>query len=250
MTVGLMPYDKAVEYGISVSRKVVYTSSWLGWFASPYKDKILLNINNSSTGAYTTNPDAFAKKAVKIYNTLDPELVTIENEELLHGDIKTYCAELTAAAKVLPVTNGGLTTGHLSAWYYKYNQWDTDFFKCNVFQKDAFLSGGLDDEIRNTEYELNVLKGLNIPFVNVHYYIGNSNQVEGLVRLFNTLSGWIGKPLISNEAGIYVSDLLPSVVDIAARCEMKYLILYSGTGTEGSGKALPISNLDFVNAVK
>lgn len=242
MYLGIMPYEVAIKYGVNLTRKVVYTSSWLGWFASAYKQRVLLNVNYSSDqGSFAPDLNAFKSKLLKIKNTLKPEFITIQNEEDLQSDLTGYLDELKAAASVCPVTNGGMTQQHLGYFYYQQTQ-DADFFKNNVNQKAAYNDGVFSYNIEAVKTELDVIKSLKLPYFNVHYYIGYATQAPGLVRMYRWVQQYLGgMPLMCNEAGIYRSGLIPYVVDVATQCNMTYLILYSGTGVEGSGKALPIS---------
>lgn len=247
MPVGLMPAYVADKYDIGFTRKVVYASTWNSWFKSKYTDSISLNVNNSMyKGDYTHDTTWFKSKVKQIASTLQPMDIVIQNEELLDGDIARYCHEITAASHVATVTNGGITTAQLSYLYWTTTH-DSEFFRYNIFKKDSLLKGYFLPQVINTSFEINVLASLNIPYINVHYYIGNSNQVAGLIRMFKWLSATTGKQLTCNEAGIYAEGLLPYVIYVAQQCNMKYLILYSGMGTTGSGKALPISKSLFLS---
>lgn len=245
--IGIYPAEFQQSYNARIGRRVVSATDWRTGIA--YTDTILLNITNNwqHIYAYTIDTAIFAAKCIKIYNTLKPELVVIENEELLHGDVKDYCNELTAAANLLKdkVTNGGLTTKELGFWYW-YVTRDTAFFKYNIVHKDSLAAGYYNRTIENVGYELSVLKALPIKYWNVHYYIWYEGQPDGLIRMINYVSNYLGKPAISNEAGVYSNiGLLNSCVNIAKQTKMKYLILYSGSGA--TGKPMPISQNDFLN---
>lgn len=244
--VGIMPYDIANAYGVNVSRQVAYAETFRTGVL--HADTILLNINNNASHSYTTDTTLFKARVLNIYNILKPTLVTIENEELLTGDIKTYCTELQVAARSLPgkVTNGGLTLPELSYWYYNQTK-DTAFLRYNIFRKDSLLTGLYQSKINAVQYEIDALKSLSLYALNVHYYIGQSIQAAGLIRMINFLKQYTGKQVISNECGIYAPGLLPDVVSVARATGMQYLILYSGNGTQN---ALSINKADFLNAVK
>lgn len=244
--IGIMPYDTASKYGAPISRKVVYVKSWWGWFASAYKDRILLNVNYSSDqGEFASDLAGFKSKLVSINSKLKPELIAIQNEEDLHlNDFDRYLSELMIAASACRVVNGGITQQSLGYFYYSMTQ-DEQFFFNNINQKQAYKNGDFAYNIECVKKELEFIKdNPNIPYVNCHYYVGYVTQAAGLIRMFNYITRNY-KQVMCNEAGVYRTGLLQTIVDIARQCAMPYLILFSGTGTDGSGKALPISKADF-----
>lgn len=243
--IGIMPYPIAESYHVRPSRIGIWLENYGQQVLTLNFDSILLNINHF--GAYNIT-STFKDTVLLFYNKLHPPIVTIENEELLRPDIQGYCNELTIAANALPgkVTNGGLTLPELSYWYYSQTH-DSDFLIHNIFKKDSLLSGQFLSKINNVQYEIDVLKSLPLYAVNCHFYIGQSTQAAGLIRMINYLKTYTGKEAISNEAGMYAPGLLPDVKSVAIQTGMQWLILYSG---DGSQNALTISKVDFLNAIK
>ncbi len=249
MRIGIYPSQVQEKYHCTVGRRVVYASTFRG--GTPYADDILLTVCNNQLHGYTRDPFIFAERTKKIYNALQPELIVIENEELLRGDIAIYCNELQAASDALPgkVTNGGLTLPELSYWYWNLTR-DSEYFTHNIpsNQKDALVAGLRLEAIDKVAYEMSVLKRLQIASVNVHYYIAFANQVPGLVRMINYVKEWTGKPAVSNEAGVYSPELLKDCVEVAKQTGMDWLILYSGSGKDGQAAAITKTDFDSITA--
>ncbi len=244
MKIGIYPSSIQEKYHCTVGRRVVYASTFRG--GAPYADDILLTVCNNQLHGYTRDPFVFAERTKKIYNALQPELIVIENEEQLRGDIAIYCNELQAASDALPgkVTNGGFTLPELSYFYWNITR-DSDFFTHNIptNQKQPLLDGLRLDAIDKVAYEMSVLKRLQIAAVNIHWYIGFANQTPGLIRMIDYVKEWTGKPVVSNEAGVYEPGLLKDCVNVSRETEMEWLILYSGNGKDGN--AQPITKTDF-----
>lgn len=247
MRTGIMPFNVAETYGVRLTRRAInleYPN-----FKVIGSHSLLLNINHLY--GYASDLNAYKLQLQKLpLATIKPKLISIENEEFFKGDIKTYCAQLTAAVEVLPnweLTNGGLTMPHLGYYYWSVTQ-DNDFFQHNIptNQKQALIDGLHNETIDNMAYELSVLKGLQIDYVNIHYYMGYPGQVAGIIKMINKVKEVTGKQVISNEGGIYTAGLLQSCVDIAVQTGMRWLILYSG---DGSGSALSISKTDFDSVI-
>lgn len=248
MNIGIYPYQNAIDYDAQYSRRVAYASTFRS--GVPDVRNVLLNIDASPFHTLTKNYSRFAEEVYLIYSKLRPRIICIENEELLmDGNFDDYIGELKAASQAIGgrVTNGGLTLPELSYWYLSINEWDVDFFRDNIIQKADYQNGLKQPDIDKVQLEIDAIISMQLKFVNVHYYIAREEQVAGLIRMFNYLAQYTGARLISNEAGIYTTGLLQSVVDVALQCDMKFLILYSGTGESGTGKSLPISKDDFLN---
>lgn len=259
--IGLMPFEQAENYNIRFTRRAVSINK--PHYEQQGVHRILLNINQSigkPYPEYDTNMVFYADKLEQTKRLIDidrinPVCISIENEELLHGNIDDYLKQLETAVNVFSayrVTNGGLTLPELSYWYWQATD-DNAFYTRNIptNQKAALLGGSLNDVSDKVDKELTFLKSLKIPYINIHYYIGYAGAVDGLIRMFNYVKQYTGKDLTSNEAGTYTSGLLPEVVRIARETEMRHLILYSGEGVEGQvpAKALPISKTDFETVV-
>lgn len=252
--IGVMPYDSAIDMGIRTSRKVLFTSTWNG-SGSPYTDTILLNIDYSSSHTFTTDTATFKTKCIDMYNAFQPAVVIVENEEVIHGSILQYCNELKAAAHgLLPlgakVTNGGFIQPHLWYWYYSKTH-DAQFLQYNFFrqsQRDSLVAGQFQNIVDSVEFEMQLIMSLNLYAVDVHYYIGNINQVSGIIRMLNYLSGYTAMPLILTEAGIFTSGLLSNVITIARSTPSTYLILYDGN--DAGGNALNFSSADYFTAIQ
>lgn len=248
--IGIMPLTTTQGYGQLYSRRPVYIE--YPESIEPIEGiKWLLNINHDVDSPYSKDMVWYNQQLLKIpLASLRPKVIAIENEpdHYLWKSIEDYCNELTMAAHTLAdyrITNGGFTLP-LYYWYFDQNPSDRDFFDLCIpdTSKGALLNGSLDP-IQRVQYQLNVLKSLPIAFVNIHYYLRNEGEVAPMVRMINYVSKYVGKPAISNEAGIYAEGLLPDVIQIARETQMRFLIIYSG------GKfCLPISKADFESAVK
>lgn len=248
---GLMPADILC---INTTRRVAFTSTWNGGAPFPSTDTILLNIDYNWAHTFTTDTATFKAKCIQIANARQPSVIIIENEETLHGSTMEYCNELRAAAHgLMPlgyrVTNGGFVLPSLGYWYY-YKTGDAAFLANNILtqaKRDSLVAGLYQDVIDSIEYEINVIMSLNLFAVDVHYYIGNTNQSAGLIRMLSYLSTYSDLPIIVTEAGIYNPGLLPDVVNIARSVNATHLIFYNGD--DAPGHPLSIIQEDYDAAI-
>lgn len=258
--IGIMPFAVAQEYDVRLTNKLISLEN------PSYKKegvhRVVLNINHVFT-KYDSDSTTFYRemleriKVIIPFTEINPPFIVIENEELkeVHGRIYDYCDYISIACEVFPeyrITNGGLTMPEIALWYYSKTN-DKDFYSKNI---PTNLKASIDSVetiniISKVDYELDFLKGLTIPFINIHYYLGYAGAVDGWIRMINFIKEYTGKNIVSDEAGTYTNGLLPEVVRIARETEMRHLILFSGEGIEGQvpAKALPINKPDFENAI-
>lgn len=243
---GLMPFVDS--YNISPSRRAwTLDGLWPTRSLKTFGRRINLNVNHYN-GKPESDMTAYRLKLQKVPAT-DVDFISIENEEDLKPDRVNYIRQLATAVSLFPkVTNGGFTMS-LAYWYINQNSWDTGFYSACIFDKTGYKEGKYNTLIADTQLELDAMILMNIFAVNVHIYIGDTLQVEPNIRMLKFAQQFTGKAIVSNESG-YRKDveLLRYLPYIARELNMPWMTLYNGDGK--TGHAMPISETDYLNAIK
>ena len=221
-----------------------------------------------------TELDIYRSKMNEILTKYKPEILLVENEELVlkfhSGDISDYLNMLKVAVEVahskgIKVSDGGITNPQISLLVYNYllnqnkvdeaNQYANATMNAQVyaFAHNQDTSSDLGKKLLQAQKLVAGLPGTNIDYVNLHWYeqMGSSassssttNAVTNgqLYQPVNYLTKIIGKPVIIGECGQIDADssLTTSMLDEIAKTGTPYVIWFSTNN--GTTKALNSGN--------
>ena len=223
---GIMPNATANAYGVHVTRANLDLNN--------LSKSAVKRLNGFDTLFINTIGTISVKNFSNATSQINAFKWIIGNEEDVNPtDFAPYEAQLSIAAALNPekVTNGGLT--QLRLWY-AYQTRDTDFFNNNLtpFQKYV-LQKITPAQIKIYTDYINFLKALpNFPYINIHLYLYNANELPGIKRMIEYLKSYTGKDIIITECGAYSQeqeqDILNGFVQLAYDEHIAVMIFYNG----------------------
>ncbi len=248
--------------------------------------KVVLNITNSPQNGtpqpFPTDLEKYRTKLNEVLTKYKPEVLVVENEEYnlnYHtGSMKQYLDELKVAIEVahskgIKVTNGGLTSRHMTLMVWKdymdrgMKKEAGDFARRTIPQNiiNDLPSLAKHQPLKNAmnafDTLLNAYKTMDIDYVNFHWYepillrFNNNKQgvnidtnrleLRAMEEVVTFLRRKTGKDVMTNELG-QVTKSKQAVIDVlrkAYELKMPYVIWYSGDG-QGKSDAVALTNYD------
>ncbi len=248
--------------------------------------KVVLNITNSPQNGtpqpFPTDLDKYRTKLNEVLTKYKPEVLVVENEEYnlnYHtGSMKQYLDELKVAievahAKGIKVTNGGLTSRHMTLMVWKdymdrgMKKEAAEFARRTIPQNiiNDLPSLAKHQPLKNAmnafDTLLNAYKTMDLDYVNFHWYepillrFNNNKQgvnidtnrleLKAMEEVVTFLRRKTGKDVMTNELG-QVTKSKQAVIDVlkkAYELKLPYVIWYSGDG-QGKSDAVALTNYD------